>query len=156
MGIEIDLVDKSIHPRRVKAIFYDLSLLVHGGKPFKSLLILSSLLLFVVFIFIETPTLHLLAALPALFILVFPFFTSAIAYHSKLYIYYGKFEVRCGLLKYHSGPLSNLIEIHHLKHKFNGVFRVRVQGVAETSGFILHYREVPEPLSFLKVIEKDI
>ncbi|WPU65987.1 hypothetical protein [Peredibacter starrii] len=156
MNFEIDLVDKSIHRNQMKAIFYELALLHDRGKPFKSVFTLCLFLAFTIFVFVEKPKLYLLAGSIGIIILAFPFCASAIIYYSKMYVSNGKFEVRCGPFKYHSGPLSNLIEIHHLRQSFNGIYRVRVLGFGETSGFTLHYNEVPKALQFLKVIEKDV
>lgn len=155
MNAIINLVDKKRYSNSFKAVFYDLSLLQDNGKPWKTsrfILLILSIQLF--FIIEKAPFLGFLL-IPSSIIVIFPFLAALITYNSKLYIFDDKFEVRWGFVKYHSGKKTDLLEIHSLKHRYHGIYRIRIRGFSERSGFIIHYKEVPEDLKFLKIIDKN-
>lgn len=150
----IYLVDRRRYPSSLKAIFWSITLM-RFGHPLLAIATLSVFLAcfawgyFYIYEPVGRYTILLLCPLSV----VLPFFFSFLSYYSILEIRSNNYRRVVLGLNLRWKACHSIVEIHHLPDSYNGCFRIRESGIAETSGFLLHWKELPEPLKVYPVIE---
>lgn len=152
-SMNIDIVDKKRYPNPFKAIFFDLALKGNGGPVPMVFFILIAFFGFIYCLQMEegvATKYYGLVICPVVFLM--PFFLATISYFSKLLIEHERFSLKAFGISYYQGSVEDIIELHQLDI-YDGCFRVRVKGASVTSGFLLHWKDVPRPLKHLPVIQ---
>lgn len=150
----IYIVDRRRYPSAIKAICWSLTLM-RFGPPLYAIATLSVFLGGFIwgYVYIQEP-IGRYAILSSCFLaVVLPFFFSFLSYYSVLEIKSNKYRRVVLGVKLPWKSCQSIIEIHHLPDSYLGCYRVRESGLAETSGFLIHWKELPEPLKVFPIFE---